>query len=256
MSAFSDLRGHTIYTAGIGPAPVVVDLGANHGEFARQMRARFGASCRLVEANPALARRLRDHGEFPVWACAVAGADGQVELHVASNDEASTVLPLSAASVHGGLVRESVTVPSRTLASLVDEMGCEHVDLLKIDIEGAEVDVLAEVPSATLARMGQISVEFHSDAQFGFDIRRQTEEVIRRVRRCGFLCLDFSYGSRCDVLFINRAVHRIGPVTEMLWRLRLHGPRWLRGAWQSLPSGMKHALRRPLKRLTRIDRSH
>lgn len=55
---FSHIRGHTIYTSGLRKNPIVLDLGANHGDFSRQMHERFGASCYLAEANPKLAQAL------------------------------------------------------------------------------------------------------------------------------------------------------------------------------------------------------
>jgi FkbM family methyltransferase len=36
----------------------------------------------------------------------------------------------------------SVSVPARTLTSVLDEAGVEHVDLLVLDIEGGELDAL------------------------------------------------------------------------------------------------------------------
>jgi len=42
----------------------------------------------------------------------------------------------------------------------MDDVGVDHVDLLKIDIEGAEFDLLATAP---LDRVGEMGAEIHYD---------------------------------------------------------------------------------------------
>jgi FkbM family methyltransferase len=253
MTAFEDIRGHTIYARGLGPEAVVLDLGANRGEFCRQVQTRFGARCHAVEANPALAAALEREGRFHVWGCAVAGADGRVAFHIAGNDEASSLLALSSASVHSQGVRETLQVTSMSLTTLLARIGCPRIDLLKMDIEGAEVEVLHSVPESELRSIGQLSVEFHSHAEFGFSIHQGVDEAIRRLQRCGFLFLDFSYGTRRDVLFINRRLNPISRWREWLWRLRLDSPGLL-ALWHRLPSAVRRALRAPLDRATGIHR--
>jgi hypothetical protein len=50
-----------------------------------------------------------------------------------------------------------VEVPARTLATLLDEAGLESVDLLKMDIEGAEWEVFESgLPVYVRALMGEV----------------------------------------------------------------------------------------------------
>jgi hypothetical protein len=51
---FGVIRGHSLYTRPLGDDAVIVDLGANRGEFALQMSRRFGGRYYLVEGNPDL----------------------------------------------------------------------------------------------------------------------------------------------------------------------------------------------------------
>ena len=235
MTRFETICGHTLYIPALKSDCVVVDLGANHGGFTRAMSSRFGGAYFLVEANPALALDLRARAGFPVWECAVADRDAAIDFHVAHNDEGSSILELPAASVYNCTLRETIAVRARTLKSLLDEMNIPRIDLVKMDIEGAEVAVLRSVPDADLKRMGQIAVEFHCDPSFGFGMRREVEDVVLRLQRLGFLCLDFSGGSRCDVLFLNRRLHRIPWLRGRLWESMNTpapgGPR----IWKALP---------------------
>ncbi len=63
-SIFGAIRGHSLYTPPLGADSVVVDLGANRGEFALQMSRRFGGRYYLVEGNPELHDGLRAHTPF------------------------------------------------------------------------------------------------------------------------------------------------------------------------------------------------
>jgi 31-O-methyltransferase len=56
-----------------------------------------------------------------------------------------------------------LTCELRTLSSVLDEQGLSRVDLLKIDVERAELDVLAGVSEADWARIAQVVVEVHDE---------------------------------------------------------------------------------------------
>lgn len=241
---FETIRGHTLFVPPLRGGAVVLDLGANRGDFAREVKARFGGSGYLVEANPDLAEQLRRDGSFPVIHGAVAATDGTVRFNVAENDEGSSVLDLPKASSYQCTLRRTVEVPSRTLESILAETGARRIDVLKMDIEGAEVDVLDRVPEALLAELGQITIEFHCDPVFGFDLREGVERVIRRLRGLGFLCLDFSHRTRIDVLFINLRLCRVPWLTRAAWMMREDRPGLLVRLWRLCPAAVRSRLRR------------
>lgn len=54
-------------------------------------------------------------------------------------------------------------VPATTLGALLNSLGVDRVGLLKIDIEGAEFDVLEPTDSA-LRRLDYVTCEFHGFA--------------------------------------------------------------------------------------------
>ena len=252
---FATIHTHTIYTPPLGADAVVLDLGAYRGEFAQEMSARYGGTYYLVEANPVLAEALRVEGNFPVWHYAVADTEGPIHFHIAYNDEGSSILNLPMESVYNCVLRETVQVQAKKLESLLTEIRAPRIDLLKMDIEGAEVMVLRSLSGSTLRAIGQITVEFHSDPVFGFDLRRDVEEVIRSLERQGFLCLDFSGRARLDVLFVNRAVHRIPWWQRGMWQWQTTPPSWLSGLGHPLPPAVKNRIRQTLAWTTGM-RSH
>ena len=106
-----------------------------------------------VEPQPEIYRRLafnvaaNDLGTIRTLQCAVADRDGTLDLFIDRGNRGQS----SIAMVTG----EKVSVPCRTLESVLIEAGFDRVDALKIDIEGAEDTVLvpffATAPSTALA---------------------------------------------------------------------------------------------------------
>ncbi|MBI4815151.1 MAG: FkbM family methyltransferase [Deltaproteobacteria bacterium] len=73
---------------------------------------------------------------------------------------------------------ESLEVPLATLARLREEREIERIDLLKIDVEGAELEVLQGIDELTWAAVSQIVLET--------DVAR-ADEIAEELRLRGFL---------------------------------------------------------------------
>ena len=117
------------------PGDVVVDVGAGSGLETLPFSRRVGANGRVIaiEAHPLMFRCLQAvchlNGLSNVTAvhAAVAAADHDVMISDTSNYQANTTM-----TGHG------VHVPGRTLDSIVASLGIDRIDLLKMNIEGAE----------------------------------------------------------------------------------------------------------------------
>jgi FkbM family methyltransferase len=249
---FLMFRGHTIYAPPLGATSVIVDLGAHRGEFSTQMSAHFGGCYYLVEANPVLVERLHSECPFPVWHGAVGDTNGPVTLDLAKDPEASSLLPLDPDSPWPIARIGQIEVPGRSLESLIGDMGLRRIDVLKVDIEGAEMAVLGHLPPAILREIGQITIEFHGYA-FGPPLWAQTEDVIRRLRGHGFLCLDFSKTMRVNVLCINLARHPVPWLRRLRWTVRTMPPSWAVRGWRALPPSWTRRLRRLVARVSSVD---
>ena len=76
------------------------------------------------------------------------------------------------------------------------------VDLVKIDIEGAELDILNQDTLHLLKKSKQISVEFH-DFLCKEDIPI-IKKKMKFMNENGFTVINFSFFTYGDVLFINK----------------------------------------------------
>jgi FkbM family methyltransferase len=84
------------------------------------------------------ARALSDEDpRYSGMRVAIAGEDGPLTLHGNADPDVGSVGPRIP-----GRAQESFTVAGRSIASLQRELGDPAIDLLKMDIEGAEYDVL------------------------------------------------------------------------------------------------------------------
>ncbi len=138
--------------ARLGPAGelTVVDVGAHRGGFLERLATRraIGRGV-LVEPVPEHAAALRDRfpePRFSVFACAAGDEDGEADFEVNEFSPTSSLLPaLRDAPELAGVdvrCRERLRVPVRRLDGILAESGVGRVDLLKVDVQGAEHLVL------------------------------------------------------------------------------------------------------------------
>jgi FkbM family methyltransferase len=121
-------------------ARTIVDLGANVGLSARFLCERYpDARVFAFEPDPEIfelaKRNVRGHPQVSLRNLGVAGKQGQLELHRFPGGSWGT-----SSFVTIQEVAETFTAEAVTLDSIIDEVG--DIDLLKIDIEGAEYEVL------------------------------------------------------------------------------------------------------------------
>lgn len=209
------IHEHTFLPRPLGAGSVVLDLGANAGAFSQAMIQRFGCVCHAVEANPAMADLIPAGPRLHVHRHAMGGRSGEATFHVGADPLASSLLPLDASDYTA-----SITVPVVTLGELLEREGIEHVDLLKADIEGAEVALFESCSDSDLMRVDQITTEFHdfNDTNPEADVLR----VLDRLRDLGFEVYRKSLHNHCDVLALR--ADRLGvSAAELAWiRLGRH----------------------------------
>jgi FkbM family methyltransferase len=141
----------------ITDAGVAVDLGAYVGDWSQRMLERYRCTVYAFEPSPGAAakaaERVRDAPNATVFDFGVGAADGTALL---ARDGPGS-------SVYGGKGQfGSVSVPIRDIVTVLDELGVQFVDVLKLNVEGAEYDLLDRLIEADwLSRIGMISVQFH-----------------------------------------------------------------------------------------------
>jgi FkbM family methyltransferase len=192
LVAFAASRGHfegaeiDVALRYLEPGMTAVDAGANVGAFAAALARAVapGGAVHAFEPLPATRRRLARTLELNglenvvVNAEALSDAPGTAELHLygPGYESWASLAARRIESAAGELEpRERLTVPTRTLDDYAAAAGIERIDLLKVDVEGAEPRVLAgaagllaerrvaaalvEVAGPTLAAFGATAAE-------------------------------------------------------------------------------------------------
>jgi FkbM family methyltransferase len=226
------VRDHTFFTNRLGPAAVVIDLGANHGDFTKKIVERFGAKCVAVEANRSLALGLAH--ELPgvsVKHAALTDYEGLVELQLTTNHETSSIVGVSPWDQR----TTTESIDGITFDSLVAAESLQTIDLVKVDIEGAEVALFESTPSEVLERVAQFSVEFHD---FTHVVSEQdVDRVIKRLRALGFSSIRFSTNNsnwllvRRDRAGVSAVEFAFTKVALRHIRLVVRAYRWWRWWW-------------------------
>jgi FkbM family methyltransferase len=181
-----------------GYAPdIVVDIGAHNGDWTRMALLRFPeARFIMIEAQPDKGVLLKK-----VCACDPSRIDYTIGLLGAENRESIDFFLLGLGSSiyieNTAFPRERISLPMLTLDAVLGRYAAGGTSFLKLDVQGAELDVLAGA-SQTLERTDVILLEA-SLVEYNRGAPR-IADVIVRMRELGFLLYDV-----CDL-------RRIGPV--------------------------------------------
>lgn len=95
--------------------------------------------------------------------------------------------------------KESIMLEFKPLSLAMQANNHDYLDLLKMDIEGAEYDVLEDVLNHNI-RIDQIVVEFHS--HLISNGRRKTTAMLKLLKRHGYQCFAVS-DSYCEFSFLK-----------------------------------------------------
>ncbi|MEZ5341302.1 MAG: FkbM family methyltransferase [Acidimicrobiales bacterium] len=127
----------------------VIDVGANIGQFATWVRWRFpDAALISFEPFPHAAATYRQHVSGPrvtLHECALGSLAGTSTLHVAGSDDSSSLLEIGDRQVElypSTKEVDTIEVPVRRLDEIVTTNDLRGAALLKIDVQGTELDVL------------------------------------------------------------------------------------------------------------------
>jgi FkbM family methyltransferase len=168
------------------PRSVVLDVGGFLGDWAASIVERYGCSVLVFEPVPAHYDALRDR---------LRGVKG-VELYPfglsdRTERRAMAVLGNGSSAFRASGPAGTVRVPFVDIAEFWSGRGLEHVDLLKVNIEGGEFPLLERMLDTGLARRcTNIQVQFHADYP---DAARRRERIRVRLAETHELAWDYFF---------------------------------------------------------------
>jgi FkbM family methyltransferase len=197
-----DIHRYRPETSGIGRlttmlekhgVDLVLDVGANIGQFAQSLRS-AGYTRRLLSFEPvstAYTQLLRVSQKDTQWEIAprvaIGDRSGEIEMHIAGNSVSSSALEML--DSHVGAAPSSIYVGSERVAlSRLDSMVCDYlnpdtVPFLKIDTQGYEDRVLDGAPDLlTKVRGVQLELSFVPL----YEGQKLFDDFVKRLRASGF----------------------------------------------------------------------
>jgi len=168
----------------LGPTSIVYSLGIGRDiTFDRSIMARFGVRVHAFDPTPSALAWLSTQSlpaEFIPLPVGIAAHDGTAQFTPPDdplNPSFAYQSPSSAAAT------ATVTCEVRRLSTLMRELGHTRIDLVKMDIEGAEYEVIEDLTSRGVS-VRQLLVEFHHRKP-GIGPAR-TRAAVAQLRRAGF----------------------------------------------------------------------
>ena len=177
-----------VYRPNLSSTSVVIDGGCSYqADFSVYLMRRHGVRAFGVDPTRKHGSALREleiqyPNRFVHVPCAIAAADGDLTFTESETNESGSLL-----QDHVNVMQDRTTsyhVRALTLASLLDHIGVDAVDILKLDLEGAEYELLDGTTPEQLRPFKQVFVEFHHHAVSRFG-EADTQRIVRRLSSFG-----------------------------------------------------------------------
>jgi FkbM family methyltransferase len=198
-----EIKEHTFFDEDFLQKEItIIDLGACRGEFTDEMNSLYKIKkAILVEANPTNFSKLKSLPNYILYNKAIASKnEDSINFY---EDPSSPYNGSKNFNYFDGIKHSIQTI---NLETICEENNIDFIDILKIDIEGAEYEILENLPDSFFDKVGQITVEFHDFVDP--ELKPRTIEIIKRISNLGFSYITKSinhmYGSDFyDVLFFR-----------------------------------------------------
>lgn len=185
----SDYGGWDVVADSLDAGSVVYSFGVGEdASFDLAVIEKFGATVHAFDPTPRSIEWVKGQElpeKFVLHEYGIADVDGEVTFHPPENPEHVSHTLLGARSPDG----KAIEVPVKRLATIMGELGHGSIDVLKMDVEGAEYAVIEDI-SQTEVRPGQILVEFHH--RFPGVGLEKTKRAVGQLREMGYLLASVS----------------------------------------------------------------
>ena len=179
----SDYGGWDIVTNNLNKDSTVYSFGIGEdASFDIDLISRFGLVVHGFDPTPKSIKWVDEHvfcNNFVFHEYGLADFDGQVCFNPPDNPEHVSHTILDRRST----ADRAIIVPVKKLDTIIKELGHDVIAILKMDIEGAEYQVI-DYLSKTNIRPAQLLVEFHH--HFPSTCITKTWNAIRKLRKMGY----------------------------------------------------------------------
>jgi FkbM family methyltransferase len=172
---------------GLGSDSIVYSLGVGDDiEFDISLIEKYGVRVHAFDPTPSSidmldGRDLPQQFEFHPWA--VTAADGSLTFYPRLKKDGTKSDVMYTMIAEDETREDAIEVPAYSLSTISEKLGHRQIDLMKMDIEGAEYEVLDGLLASPI-KPTQLLVEFHH--RFPGIGLEKTTDVIERLRDAGY----------------------------------------------------------------------
>lgn len=167
----------------------VIDVGCGYeAELSVYLISRYGLKAFGVDPTRKH-RKLLHHleqqlqGKFKHIRLAITSSEGEITFHETQDNKSGSIL-----TDHKNIISDrimSYKVKTTTISGLLNYLGLKTVDFLKLDLEGAEYDLLHDVSEDDLKAFRQIYIEFHHHSIKRYS-SKDTNMIVSSICKKGF----------------------------------------------------------------------
>jgi FkbM family methyltransferase len=162
----------------LAPDSIVFDLGGYEGEWASNIYARYNCNVHVFEPVSIYAdiikKRFSKNDKIKVYALGLAESDSEATITI---DKFSSRL-----TDNGASSKATEKIQLRSFNDFIREKGIEKIDLLKINIEGAEFNLLERLAqTGTLPKIKCLLIQFHDFAENAIARRKNIQESLSKT---------------------------------------------------------------------------
>lgn len=143
----------------------------------------IGATVHAFDPTPRSAEWVRSQSlppDFVFHELGVANYDGTLSFYQPKSKTSYHFTPVQR---YRSDDKDRIDAPVRKLSTIMDQIGHDHIDLLKLDIEGGEYDVIDDMLKANILPT-QLLVEFHH--MFSTIPMKRTLDTVAQLREAGY----------------------------------------------------------------------
>lgn len=163
----------------LNQSSIVIDVGGYLGDFAQDIYNKYGCRVYLFEPVAEFYQECvkRFEGNSSILCFNYGLSATSRFLDIALEDNAS-----SFENVRAGIKTQVAQL--RTVTEVLEELGLENIDLIKINIEGGEFELLpALIESGFIKNIRYLQVQFHDFIKDAADKRLQIRQLLDKTHR-------------------------------------------------------------------------
>jgi len=177
-----------VLTSNLQKGMVCLDIGGNLGYYATLESRKVGRTGKVIAIEPApinfkyLTKNLSKQNEsnFDAFNLAIGDVDGEISFFISEHSNASHVIREKELSKVDP--KNVIKVPIKTIDSLVDELGVDKIDFLRMDAEGYEVHILEGATKTIQKFKPMIQIEVHVE-RLG---QEKTQKLLENFIEAGY----------------------------------------------------------------------